>query len=112
MQMTCQTKNGIGVISIDGSMNASNVDEYKEQFSRWLDDEKDIKNIVANLAGVDNIDSSGLGALLGSLKKIADRSGDMRVCCLQKKPRIVFEITRAYKMFEIFDTEEEALGSY
>jgi anti-sigma B factor antagonist len=33
----------------------------------------------------------------------------MKLACLQKKPRMVFEITRAYKVFEIFDTVEEAI---
>ncbi len=33
----------------------------------------------------------------------------MKLASLQKKPRMVFEITRAYKVFEIFDTVEEAV---
>ena len=57
------------------------------------------------------MDSAGLGSLIAALKRITERGGDMKLACLQKKPRMVFEITRAYKVFEIFDTIEEALKS-
>jgi anti-sigma B factor antagonist len=58
------------------------------------------------------MDSAGLGTLIAVLKRITERGGDMKIACLQKKPRMVFEITRAYKVFEIYDTVDEALKNF
>lgn len=112
MDLIFNKKDGTGIVSVNGGLSAANADRFTEQFERWLEDEPKIKDVVVNLSGVDNMDSSGLGSLLKALKLIWHRQGDLYISCLQKKPRVVFEITRAYKMFEIFDTEQEALNAF
>ena len=38
--------------------------------------------------------------------------GSVKLCCLQAGPKIVFEITKVCRIFEIFDTEEAALAAF
>ena len=38
--------------------------------------------------------------------------GEVRLACLQAHPRIVFDITKVFRVFEIFDTVEEARKAF
>lgn len=111
MSVVCTKENGIGIISLSGPLTAATVEAFREQLTAWQGGEADVKNFVFDLSAVDFMDSAGLGALIAALKRITERGGDMKLACLQKKPRMVFEITRAYKVFEIFDTVEEAVNA-
>ena len=109
MVVTCSTERGIGLIQVSSALTAATVDTFREQLSNWQSAEPEVKNYVIDLKQVDFMDSAGLGTLIAVLKRITERGGDMKIACLQKKPRMVFEITRAYKVFEIYDTVDEAL---
>jgi anti-sigma B factor antagonist len=111
MSVACTKDNGIGIVTLSGPLTAATVEAFREQFATWQATEADVKNFVFDLSAVDFMDSAGLGSLIASLKRITERGGDMKLACLQKKPRMVFEITRAYKVFEIFDTLEEACSA-
>lgn len=67
-------------------------------------------NIVINMAGVDFIDSTALATLVRSMKQCAERNGSFKLCNLQPTVRIIFELTRLDRVFDIFETEEEALA--
>lgn len=112
MQVTCTKSNGIGVVQVSKALTAATVDSFRDQLASWQDAERDVKNYVMNLEAVDFMDSAGLGTLIAVLKRISEKGGDMKIACLQKKPRMVFEITRAYKVFEIYDSVEEALRAF
>jgi len=109
MVVTCSKEHGIGVIQVSHALTAATVDSFREQLLSWQSAEPTVKNYVIDLKQVDFMDSAGLGTLIATLKRITEQGGDMKIACLQKKPRMVFEITRAYKVFEIYDTVDEAL---
>jgi anti-sigma B factor antagonist len=111
MSVACTQENNIGLITLSGPLTAATVETFREQLAVWQAGEPDVKNFVFDLSAVDFLDSAGLGSLIAALKRITERGGDMKLACLQKKPRMVFEITRAYKVFEIFDTVEEAMNA-
>uniref|UniRef100_UPI003565F14B STAS domain-containing protein n=1 Tax=Pontiella sp. TaxID=2837462 RepID=UPI003565F14B len=94
------------------ALTAAAVDAFRDQLADWQEVEPGVKNYVVDLEMVDFLDSAGLGALIAMLKRVGEKGGDMKVANLQKKPRMVFEITRAYKVFEIYDTVEDALKAY
>jgi anti-sigma B factor antagonist len=102
----------IGIVQVGKPLTAASVDTFRDQLASWQDAERDIKNFVIDLEPVDFMDSAGLGTLIAVLKRISERGGDMKIACLQKKPRMVFEITRAYKVFEIYDAVEDAVKAF
>jgi len=112
MIVTCSKEHGIGVIQVSHTLTAATVDTFREQLAGWQAADPGVKNFVVDLKQVDFMDSAGLGTLIAVLKQITERGGDMKIACLQKKPRMVFEITRAYKVFEIYDTVDEALKKF
>jgi anti-sigma B factor antagonist len=99
-------------MAVSGQLTAANVDAFRDQLAVWHASEEGVVNFVIDMSGCDFLDSAGLGTLIATLKRITERGGDMKIAALQKKPRMVFEITRAYKIFEIFDTVDDAVQSY
>lgn len=112
MNVVCVKRNNIGIIKATGQLTAASVETFREQVSSWQDLELDVVNFALDMSEVDFMDSAGLGSLIATLKRVTERGGDMKVAALQKKPRMVFEITRAYKIFETYDTVEDAIHSY
>lgn len=108
----CTRKNGIGVVHVNGALTAATVDSFREQLAEWQSCERDVKDFVLDLEAVDFMDSAGLGTLIAALKRITEHGGDMKLACLQKKPRMVFEITRAHKVFEIYNSVDDALRAF
>lgn len=112
MLVNCSKTDGVGVVEVSNSLTAATVDAFRTELSSWQEAEPDVKNYVINLASVDFMDSAGLGTLIAVLKRISERGGDMKIANLQKKPRMVFEITRAYKVFEIYENVEDAIKGF
>lgn len=109
MQFFVKIENNIGVIPIDGRLDASNVANLKKDFLAWLGE---TNNFVLDLSRMDFIDSTGLGGIVACLKYASEKNGDLKIACLQSKPRLVFEITRANKIFDIFDDVKSAVESF
>ena len=96
-------------VSLSGRLVASCSKEFKDAM---LEHMKDRKCILFNLQKMEHIDSSGLGALVSILQFQNSNRGSVKLCCLQAGPKIVFEITKVCRIFEIFDTEEAALAAF
>lgn len=112
MVVTFSKEQGVGIIQVGSALTAASVDSFREQLAKWQEAEADVRNYVVDLKQVDFMDSAGLGTMIAVLKRISEHGGDLKVACLQKKPRMVFEITRAYKVFEIYDTVEDAVKAF
>lgn len=70
------------------------------------------KKIVVDLEECEFIDSTFLGVLVVSMKKITALGGEMRLVGLQPQVRSMFELTRMYRVIEVFETKEEAVASF
>jgi anti-sigma B factor antagonist len=68
--------------------------------------------VAVDLSQVTFIDSTGLSALVQGMKRCRERKGDLRLFGLQAPVRIIFELTRLDKAFEIFIHEDETLKSF
>ncbi|MHB2017818.1 MAG: STAS domain-containing protein [Candidatus Xenobia bacterium] len=64
-------------------------------------------NLVLNFNGVRYIDSTGLGVLLGALKRVREKEGRILLVCSSVRIQKLFAITGLSKVFDIFGTEEE-----
>lgn len=84
--------------------------KLKEQLLEKIDAGN--QNVLVDLSTSDFVDSSFLGALVAGLKKATMKGGDLKIVGLQPPVRAMFELTRLYRIFDIFDNEEEALNSF
>lgn len=70
------------------------------------------RKIIVDLNECDFIDSTFLGALVISLKKITTLGGDLRLVGFKPAVHSMFELTRMYRVFESFKSREEAVNSF
>lgn len=68
-------------------------------------------NILVNLAEVNFIDSSGLTSLVAGMRDADKTGGSFRICNVHPEAKLVFEVTMMDSVFEIYETEEEALAN-
>jgi anti-sigma B factor antagonist len=66
--------------------------------------------ILLNMSEVEFIDSSGLGAIVSSLKRMKGR-GDLFICGLKETIMMMFNLTRMNRVFRIFESEQEAINT-
>ena len=65
-------------------------------------------NVLFDLSRMNHIDSSGLGALVQILQKAKAGGGKVILAALQPGPKIVFDITKVSRVFEIVPTVADA----
>jgi anti-sigma B factor antagonist len=87
-----------------------NLATFRDTIRELLD--ADQKNIVLNLAGVQHIDSSGLGQLVGSYATVTNRGGGMKLLNLHDRLQDVIRATKLYTVFDTFTTEGAAVRSF
>lgn len=70
------------------------------------------KKILLNLAKVGYIDSSGIGELVSSYTAINKESGELKLLNLTQKLQDLLTITKLLTVFDVYESEEEALASF
>jgi anti-sigma B factor antagonist len=70
------------------------------------------KKIVMNLAGVNYIDSTGLGELVSGYRLIKSEGGEIKLLNLNKKVTDLLQITKLYTVFDIHNQEAQAVASF
>ena len=70
------------------------------------------QRIVLNLAWIEYIDSSGLGVLVASLISAHHHEAQIKLAALGPKARHVLSIARVDRLFEVYDSADEAIKSF
>ncbi len=66
-------------------------------------------DIVVDMDKVDFLDSTGLGVLVGGLKRVKSNEGDLRLVVTQDRIMKIFDITGLSKVFPMYDSLDAAL---
>ena len=85
-----------------------------EEFKQVLlkDIELGWRKIVVDLTDCEFIDSTFLGAVVVSLKRIAGFGGDIKLVILNSEVNSMIQLTRMFRVFETFSSREEAIKSF
>ncbi|MDP3444257.1 MAG: STAS domain-containing protein [Ignavibacteria bacterium] len=112
MKLAVRKENEITFVTIN-SERATLVDapEFRETLLDLIEN-KNSRKIVVDFDGVEFVDSTFLSALVVGLKKITEKMGDIKVANLESPVRVMFELTRLYKVFEVFDNKLDAVESF
>ncbi len=68
-------------------------------------------HILVNLSEVNFIDSSGLTSLVAGMRDADKVDGSFRICNVHPEAKLVFEVTMMDSVFEIYETEAEAIAA-
>jgi anti-sigma B factor antagonist len=107
MEIKTHTRGAVAIVELHGRFDANTMPQVKQALERAA-----TARVIVNLADVHFIDSSGLSALIGAMKRCRQGGGDLNLCCLQQPVRIIFELTKLDRAFEMFATEKQAVAAF
>lgn len=97
------------VLAVTGEVDVYTAPRLREKLVELVSQGK--HQIVVDLEGVDFLDSTGLGVLVGGLKRLRSHEGELSLVCTRQRILKVFEITGLTKVFSIFDSVDEAVAA-
>jgi anti-sigma B factor antagonist len=94
------------VVELSGEIDVYTSPKVKDAISELID--QGHYNLIINLEKVRYIDSTGLGVLIGGLKRVREHGGSVSLVCTNPQIKKIFDITGLVKIFGIFETENDA----
>ena len=68
-------------------------------------------HLVVNMEEVEFLDSTGLGVLVGGLKRVRAHDGSLRLVCTQERILKIFRVTGLAKVFPIHASVDDAVAA-
>ena len=102
-------RNGWAVLAVTGEVDVATAPRLREQLISLVGEGK--VRIVVDLEQVDFLDSTGLGVLVGALKRVRTQEGDLSLVCTEARILKVFEITGLTKVFSMHRSVDEAVAA-
>jgi anti-anti-sigma factor len=100
---------GVIVFTVHGALTMAGGDGDLRRAVRAAVEEG-ARHVVINLEEVADIDSSGVAELASAHITTNNRGGTLRLCCLSKKLKQIFAITRLEDVFAIDMSEADAVA--
>ncbi|MGB2668172.1 MAG: STAS domain-containing protein [Candidatus Acidiferrum sp.] len=110
MQIAARHSDRMTILDISGDIDLANSPAMRKVLLGEIKD-KHTPKVLLNLKNVRYIDSSGIASLVEGLKAARDNGARLILYGLSPSVREVLELSRLQKIFEIYDSEEQALAS-
>ncbi len=108
LTVTSRQEGGRTVISVSGEIDVYTAPSLRERLNELVG--SGYYDLIVDMEAVEFLDSTGLGVLVGGLKRVRSHDGSLRLVCAQEKILKVFRITGLTKVFPIHATLGEALA--
>jgi len=106
LEIKTQQTDDVCMMTLEGEVDVYTAPRLKESLIAQI--ESGCSRIIVDLEGVGFIDSSGLGVLVGGLRRAKERGGAIRLVCTRDNVLKIFRITGLDKVFAIFPDAAEA----
>ena len=107
MNVKIEAEAPVRILALDGRFDAHEAPQLATQLKSG-----GAERVVINLAGVTFVDSTALATLVQGMKHCRERAGDLVLTNLQPAVRIIFELTKLDRAFQIFASNDEAVSSF
>jgi anti-sigma B factor antagonist len=104
------TSDDYKVIRPDGDLDVYTVGSLRDAIGTMIDEGS--TKLVVDLDSVPFMDSSGLGALMGGVRRLREAGGDLAIACTREQHLKLFTITGFGEGVSIAPTVEEAAGGF
>ena len=111
MKMTESESGGVVILELSGKIiGGPDATLLNDKLHELIEAGK--TKIVANLKGVNWMNSSGLGILIGGLTTMRNSGGDLKLANITDRIQSLLMITKLLTVFETFDTIDQAIESF
>lgn len=109
LQIDARTEGDWRVLDVRGEIDLYTSPQLRDAIDREVGG--GTPKVLVDLAGVSFMDSSGLGVLVGSLKRSRERGGELALVCTEGSVLKVLTITGLDRVFPIHASVSDALGT-
>ncbi|MDX1383283.1 MAG: STAS domain-containing protein [Thermoanaerobaculia bacterium] len=111
MKIGIRQREGITILDPKGKITIGSGDiALRDSVMEAL--ESGARKILINLKDVSTIDSSGIGELVAAFTTVTNRGGKLKLVGLPPKVSDILQITQLVTVFEVVDSEDEAVASF
>ena len=111
MKFSMSQSGTVSVVHLDGNlMGGPDATTLNSKLHELVDAGK--KLVVVDLKGVEFINSSGLGLLIGGASLLKNAGGGLKLACASEKITALIKITRLGPVFESYASVDEAVQSF
>lgn len=110
MELNEKKAGEICILAFTGRLDAYSANEVEKKIDTFI--ESGQVKMVLNLDKLEYISSSGLRVFLAQLKKSRKQQGDLKLACMKPYIKEVFDIAGFTQLFNIFENEDAATGSF
>ena len=98
---------GRAVLEVAGEIDVYTAPKLRDRITELVAD--GVYHLVVDLEKVEFLDSTGLGVLVGGLKKVRAHGGSLQLVCTQERLLKIFRITGLAKVFAIHGSADSAV---
>jgi anti-sigma B factor antagonist len=111
VDLTLSTRevDGTTIVAVGGEIDVYTAPKLRDKITELVAD--GVFTLVIDMEAVEFLDSTGLGVLVGGLKKVRAHDGSLELICTQDRLLKIFRITGLAKVFVIHDSAEGALAA-
>jgi anti-sigma B factor antagonist len=110
LKMDTRVVDGVTVVSCNGRIVfGEEATALRDTLKRLL---SSTRQILLNLSNVSYIDSGGLGTLVGVYSTARGAGADIKLTGLGQRLRDVLQITKLVTVFEVYDSEPQAIAAF
>ena len=99
---------GVAVVTVTGEVDVATCNLFRDGLLRVVTDEND-RGLVVNLAGVNFMDSTGLGVLVGVWHRLGARRGSLALAAPSRQLQRILATTGLTKVLAVYDLEADAV---
>jgi anti-sigma B factor antagonist len=108
LSLETRQENGRTIIEVGGEIDVYTAPKLRECITGLVDEGQ--TDLVIDLEKVEFMDSTGLGVLVGGLKRVRTHEGSLELVCTQERLLKIFRITGLAKVFAIHGSQADALA--
>ena len=101
---------GFTVVEVSGEIDVYTAPKLREKLISLV--EEGSYQLIVDMEGVEFLDSTGLGVLVGGLKRVRAHDGWIDLVCSQSRILRIFKITGLNKVFSIHNSVDEAIAAH
>jgi anti-sigma B factor antagonist len=104
------TSGPVVVMQVPEILNVKEVHNFMQELGPLLESNR--PRIVLDCSQVCSMESAGIEMLLRCLEEVLKRDGDLKLAALSREAEVILELMRVARVFETFETCEEAVRSF
>lgn len=104
-------KGDVLIVNLEGRLDVSVANEVEEKLADLIDNGGHVK-VLLNMEGIEYMSSSGFRACISTLRKLNAKDGVLKICSIRPAVKRIFDVIELTSLFDIYDTEQNALNAF